>query len=215
MSTLEAKAGMNDTTGRSTPRPAWSLWSGIGIATGGALLLIATLLEIPLLDDPNSGVLGLFAVTFLASTIIHAAAMVPLTGGATGDAGAVGRSLLGRFALLGFGGLFLTSQIVYFVVVYAMPAVDDYSGVLSLTTGLGLAQLVLLLVGSLVIVRAGVATGSARWALLALTVVAIVTGVVGNATDSTEVATSAHLVSTVTQIVVGIVFIAYTPRHHR
>jgi hypothetical protein len=73
---------------------------------------------------------------------------------------------------------------------------------------LGIGQLVLLLVGSIVIVRAGVAVGAARWALLALTAVAVITGAVANGTDSYEVATLALLSSTGAQIVVGLVFMA-------
>ena len=188
--------------------PAWARWGGIAITVGGALLFVATLLEVPLAEagEPAPGLLALFTVLFLGSAVAHALSMIALSGGRTGADGAIGSSVAGRVALLGFGGVFLTMQAVYYTVTYALPPVEDYVGVLMLTLVLGVAQLVLLLVGSIVIVWVGVATGSSRWALLALTVVAIITGVVANATDSAEVATVALLCSTGAQIVVGLVF---------
>lgn len=198
----------------SARRPAWGVWGGGLIIVGGALLLIATLVEVPLQEDTSAGLLGLFAALFLGSTVAHALAMVPLSGGRTGADGIVGGSVLGRLALLGFGAIFLASQTVYYVVSYAMPPVQDYSGVFALTLALSVIQLLLLLIGSIVIIRAGVATGAARWAFLALTVVAVVTGAVANATDSLEVATVALLCSTGAQIVVGLV-LATTGRRGR
>ena len=195
-------------TETSTHRPVWALWGGLGITIGGALLLAATVVEYFLSEDSPSALVGLFTALFLGSTIAHALAMIPLAGGRTGANGAVGPSLVGRVALLGFGAVFMTNQFVYYAVSYAMPTVDDYSGTLAFTLALGIGQLVLLLVGSIIIVRAGVAAGAARWALLALTGVAVITGAVANATDSYEVATLALLCSTGAQIVVGLVFMA-------
>lgn len=194
-------------TGRQGTRPVWGVGGGVAITLGGVLLLIATLVEVPLWagEQPDPGLLGIFTVLFLGSTVAHAVAMIPLAGGRTGADGIVGASVVGRVALLGFGAVFLTSQTVYYVVTYALPPVDDYSGVLALTTVLGVGQLVLLLVGSIAIIRAGIATGAARWAFLALTCVAIVTGVVANAAETTEAATVALLCSTGAQIVVGLV----------
>lgn len=186
-------------------RPAWGVWGGGLITVGGTLLLIATLVEVPLQEDASGALLALFAVLFLGSAVAHALAMVPLSGGRTGADGIVGGSVVGRLALLGFGAVFLTSQTVYFVVTYALPPVDDYSGAFVLTLVLSVTQLLLLLVASLVVLRAGVAVGAARWALLALTVVAVVTGAVANAADSLAVATVALLCSTGAQIVVGLV----------
>ncbi|WP_378143683.1 hypothetical protein ACFJGV_09660 [Cnuibacter sp. UC19_7] len=190
---------------RPVRRPTWAVWGGGLITVGGTLLLIATLVEVPLQGDPSPALLGTFAALFLGSAVAHALSMVPLSGGRTGSEGIVGSSLVGRLALLGFGAVFLTSQTVYFVVTYALPPVDDYSGAFVLTLALSVTQLLLLLIASLVVVRAGVAIGAARWALLALTVVAVVTGAVANATDSLEVATVALLCSTGAQIVVGLV----------
>lgn len=186
-------------------RSAWAIWGGSLITVGGALLFLATLVEVPLQEDASPALLGLFAALFLGSTVAHAVAMVPLSGGRTGADGIVGASLLGRLSLLGFGAVFLTSQTVYFVVTYALPPVDDYSGAVALTLALSVTQLLLLLVASIVIIRAGVATGAARWAFLALTVVAVVTGAVANSADSLAVGTVALLCSTGAQIVVGLV----------
>ncbi|WP_291036456.1 hypothetical protein [Herbiconiux sp.] len=204
-----AGAATENPVGQATTevRPAWGLWGGSAITLGGALLFVATLIEVPLWQEEtlNPGLLAVFTVLFLGSTVAHAVAMIPLSGGRTGSDGIVGRSLVGRVALLGFGAVFLTMQTVYYTVTYALPAADDYSGVLALTTVLGVVQLALLLIGSLVIIRAGVATGAARWAFLALTVVAIITGATANTTESTEIATVALLCSTGAQIVVGLV----------
>lgn len=200
-------AGQREYVAPDGRRPAWALWGGAAITTGGVFLFVATLLEVPLAENAEGGLLAVFTVLFLGSAVAHALSMIALSGGRTGSDGAIGASVLGRIALLGFGGVFLALQTVYYTVTYALPAVDDYSGVLVLSTVLAVAQLVLLLVGSLVIVRAGIATGAARWALLALTGVAAITGVVANATDSAEVATVALLCSTGAQIVVGLVFV--------
>jgi len=188
-----------------TNRPTWGLWGGIAIITGGVLLMIATLIEAQLWDDSTPTLLAIFTALFLGSTVAHAVAMIPLAGGRTGSDGIVGTSSVGRFALLGFGGLFLTSQTVYYVVTYALSPVDDYSGVLTLTTVVSIGQLALLLVASIIVIRARVAEGAARWAFLALTVVSVITGAIANSTDSAEVATVALLCSTGTQIVVGVV----------
>lgn len=188
-----------------TNRPTWGLWGGIAIITGGVLLMIATLIEARLWDDSTPALLAIFTALFLGSTAAHAVAMIPLAGGRTGSDGIVGTSAIGRFALLGFGGLFLTSQTVYYVVTYALAPVDDYSGVLTLTTVVSIGQLALLLVASIIVIRARVAEGAARWAFLALTVVSVITGAIANSTDSAEVATVALLCSTGTQIVVGVV----------
>ncbi|WP_368497676.1 hypothetical protein [Herbiconiux sp. A18JL235] len=196
---------MTSTT-RSTTRPAWGVWGGLSIVIGGALLFVATLIEVPLSEQSTPGLLGLFTPLFLGSAVAHALSMMFLAGGRTGADGIVGGSMVGRLALLGFGGVFLTSQTVYYVVSYALPPVEDYSGAFALTLVLSVGQLLLLLVASVAIVRAGIATGAARWALLALTAVAVATGAVANTADSFAVATTALLCSTGAQIVVGLVF---------
>ena len=191
--------------GHKGARPGWGVWGGAAITTGGVLLMVATLVEIAYWEAPNTGLLSVFTVVFLGSTVAHSLAMIPLSGGRSGSDGIVGSSLVGRVALLAFGALFLTSQTVYYTVTYALPEVDDYSGVLILSTALGATQMVLLLVGAIVIVRAKVATGAARWAFLALSGMSILTGVIANGTGSAEVAAVALLCSTGTQIVVGLV----------
>ena len=193
-------------------RPVWGVWGGAAVLVGGTLLLAATLVEVAYWEAPNSGLLWVFTVLFLGSTVAHALSMIPLSGGRTGSDGIVGSLLVGRVALLGFGAVFLTSQTVYYTVTYALPEVDDYSGVLALSTALGAIQLLLLLVGALEIVRAKVATGAARWAFLALSGVSILTGVIANSTDSAEVAAVALLCSTGTQIVVGLVLLTARSR---
>jgi hypothetical protein len=197
---------------REGTRPAWAVWGGAAVTAGGAMLLAATLVEVAYWEAPSTGLLGVLTVLFLGSTAAHALAMIPLSGGRSGSDGIVGPSLVGRIALLAFGAVFLTSQTVYYTVTYALPEVDDYSGVLTLSTALGAIQLILLLVGAIAIIRAKVATGAARWAFLALSVVAIVTGVIANGTESAEVAAVALLCSTGAQIVVGLVLLTTRSR---
>jgi hypothetical protein len=198
--------------GSAGARPVWGVWGGAAVLVGGTLLLAATLVEVAYWEGPNGGLLVVFAVLFLGSTVAHALSMIPLSGGRTGSDGIVGSSLVGRVALLGFGAVFLTSQTLYYTVTYALPEVDDYSGVLALSTALGAIQLLLLLVGAIEVVRAKVATGAARWAFLALSGVSILTGVIANGTESAEVAAVALLCSTGTQIVVGLVLLTARSR---
>ncbi|MBK0419832.1 hypothetical protein JD276_12385 [Leucobacter sp. CSA1] len=214
----EQQSRVRAARGESAPpqraaRPAWARWGGAGVLTGGVLLLLATLVEVALAEERAPALLALFSVLFLGSTLVHAAATVALAGGRSGADGIAGRSALGRLALLAFGAVFMTNQFVYYTVSYALPPVDDYSGAFLLTGGLGIAQFVLMLTGSVGIVRGGAVSGVARWAFPALTVVALGTGMIATFTDSFAVATAALLASTVAQIVVGAVL--FTARSRR
>ena len=198
---------MNTTSTRI--RPFWSTWSGAGIALGGALLLVATLLEWVLLREDAPGLVPVFAVLFLGSAVAHAAAMWPLAFGRRGDDGAVGRSVLGMVALVVFGLAFFANQVSYFVVAYGLPEQDDYTAFGLLQTVLGATQFVALLVGAIVIARAGVATGAARWSLLVLAVLSIGIGVTAQVSGDPDVVTVVYLVSTVAQIAAGVVYLRY------
>ena len=115
---------------RAGGHPAWGVWGGVAVTIGAVLLLVATLLEGPLwqAETFDHGLLAVFSALFLGSTVAHAIAMIPLSGGRTGADGIVGSSVMGRVALLGFGAIFLASQTLYYAVTYALPPVDDYSG---------------------------------------------------------------------------------------
>ncbi|WP_159500578.1 hypothetical protein [Microbacterium sp. 18062] len=191
-----------------THQPVWARWGGAGILLGGALLLIATVLEVPLSDELIPGIFSAFAMFFLGSIVVLAVAMIPLAVGDGRELGIAGDRVVGRFALLAFGAVFLTNQTLYFVLTYALPPIGDNSGASLISGVLGIAQFALLLTASVSVVRAGIATGAARWALLALTVVAVGSGLVAAVSDDLATVTVALVSSTVSQIVVGLTFLA-------
>ena len=89
----------------SSLRPPWVRTAGILIATGGVLLTAATALEVWTDVATAATAATAFWILFLASTLAHVVAMVPLALGRGDGAGAVGASLFGKVALLGFGAL--------------------------------------------------------------------------------------------------------------
>ncbi|MCC4908085.1 hypothetical protein [Microbacterium sp. cx-59] len=193
-----------------TSHPAWARGGGGAIAVGGALLLAATVVEVPLWDDVAGPMLPLFTALFLASAVVHALAMLPLALGSTGADGVVGTPnrvtrMVGTVALLGFGAIFLLNQTLYYVTTYGAPDGAGYSTIAWFPPLLAGAQLVFLLAASIAVVRAGVATGAARWSLLALTIVAAIAGAVAGASGEVTVVTIALVSSCVAQIVVGAV----------
>ncbi|GLK16911.1 hypothetical protein [Herbiconiux flava] len=197
--------------GDAVTHPFWSSRGGAAITVGGSLLLAATVVEWLLVAQDAAGLVPLFAALFVAAAVAHAVAMVPVAFGRHGSDGAVGRSALGKAGLIVFGLAFLANQLAYLVVAYFLPAQDDYSAFLALQTALGVVQFVALLAGAIVIVRAGVATGAARWSLLVLAVLSIVLNGIGQLSGDVDVVTVVHLVSTVAQIIAGIVYL----RHRR
>lgn len=192
----------------AAPAPIWARGGGAGILIGGVLLLAATVVEAFLWDGAD--LITAFAALFLASTVAHALAMLPLALGSTGADGIAGGRMLGTVALLAFGAVFLLNQTLYFVTAYG-PSDGDGVDTSWLAPVLGATQLALLLTAAIVVVRAGRATGAARWALLALSVVAIVTGLTATAADDPAVITVALIASTVSQIVTGVVLLAHRP----
>lgn len=210
MSTVTTRTTTKHPAFAETDARAWARWGGGLIAAGGALLLAATVVEVGLRTEPTGPALPLFAVLFLASAAVLAAAMLPLALGTVAANGITGSRVRGTFALLGFGAVFFANQLVYYVMTYGTPGGADASlGWLPLT--LGIVQLVLLIVGGVGAARAGVATGAARWALLALAVVVAAAGAIASASDDVATVTIALLSSCVAQIVVGGVFVAARP----
>lgn len=183
---------------RSAPR--WAVGGGLGILIGGVLLLIATVIESGLPGGGASGLLPAFSALFLGSTVSHAVAMLPLALGSTGSNGITGSHVLGTTALLSFGAVFLANQTVY----YAMTYGGGGTSMEWLPMVLGVVQLLLLMTAAVVVLRAHVATGAARWALAALAAVATVTGVVATASEDAVTITVALISSTVAQIIVGV-----------
>ncbi|MBD3752663.1 MAG: hypothetical protein IE935_09615, partial [Micrococcales bacterium] len=66
-------------------------------------------------------------------------------------------------------------------------------------------QGILLLVGGAMIAAVGVLQGAARWAILVLALVGIALGITINASDSQAVLATAYFVSTIAQIIAGLV----------
>lgn len=193
-------------------RPAWARWGGGGIILAATLLLLATIAESILARQGGGFWNALFAVLLLGAAIAYALAMVPLALGSSGANGIVGRSVVGKLGLLGFGALFLAAEISYYVTLYLLPPVDDYSGWNAFSLALGIAQMALLLVAAIVVARGAIASGYARFALLAVVVVATVTGMIAQGTSDVTTVTVAHLISTGTQVLAGIaIAFAQTP----
>ncbi|MEH3079335.1 MAG: hypothetical protein PGN11_22240 [Quadrisphaera sp.] len=184
-------------------RPVWAVGGGAGIMTGGLLLTVATVLEAGLGDGASSSAVALFGVFYLSAAVVHAVAVLPLALGSTGSNGICGRRLLGTVALLSFGAVFLLSQVTYWVLSYGG---GGGSSVWILTVS-GLAQLVLLLTASTVIVAARVAAGAARWAFPGLTAAAVIAGIAVTTASDPAVITGALLFSTCSQVVAGAVLL--------
>jgi hypothetical protein len=191
-------------------RPRWPRTAGLLIAVGGVLLTAATAVEITADVATQPGPATAFWVLFLASTLTHVAAMVPLALGRGDGQGAVGASLVGKVALLGFGALFLANQSMYLVTAYLLPSAALTEGALAFLVGMSAAQGVALLVGGIVIVRAGVLTGGARWAVLVLALVGFALGVVLNVSTVEALSNAMYFVSTGAQIVAGLVIFRST-----
>lgn len=184
-------------------RPVWARWGGGGIVLAATLLLLATVVESILARQGGGFWSALFAVLLLGSAVAYALATVPLALGSSGANGIVGASVVGKLGLLGFGALFLAAEISYYVVLYLLPPVDDYSGWNAFSLALGVAQMALLLIAAVVVARGAIASGATRFALLAFVVVASVTGVIAQGTSDLTTVTVAHLISTGTQILAG------------
>lgn len=210
MSTVTTRATTKHPAFAETDARVWARWGGGLITVGGLLLAAATVVEVGLRTEPAGPSLPLFAALFLSSAALLAAAMLPLALGTMAANGITGSRVRGTFALLGFGAVFFANQLVYYVMTYGTTlSADASAGWLPLT--LGIVQPVLLVVGAVGAVRAGVATGAARWALGALAAVVAVAGGIASASDDVAIVTIALMSSCVAQIVVGVVFLAARP----
>lgn len=188
----------------TSPSPSWPRGAGILILTGGVLLTAATALEVGTDVSSEPGPAAAFWVLFLASTLAHVAAMFPLALGRGDGQGAVGSSLVGKIALLGFGAFFLANQSMYLLAAYLMPTAAPADGAVSFLFGMSAVQGVLLLVGGIVIARARVLTGPARWAMLVLAIIGFALGAVINASSIEALTNTMYFVSTGAQIVAGL-----------
>jgi len=185
-------------------RPPWPRAAGILILTGGVLLTAATALEIGTDVSTDPGPAVAFWVLFLASTLAHVVAMFPLALGRGDGQGAVGSSIVGTLSLLGFAAFFLANQSLYLLAAYLLPTAEPTDGATAFLFGMSAVQGVLLLVGGIVIARARVLTGAARWAILVLAVIGFALGAVINASSAEALTNTMYFVSTGAQIVAGL-----------
>ena len=148
-------------------------WGGGALAVG-AVIEVFAYLPFPHVTSA--------AVWSAASALVVLVAAIVLAVGVRGDGGIVGRSVLGRVALILFGAQGLAfAALGAFVVnpLVAAVGLDDLSGALIVPFG---AVIVLFtaatIVAGVIVVRAGVIHGVARWMLLVVAGCATVLAVI-------------------------------------
>ncbi len=178
-------------------------------AAAAVLLLVATLLELGTLPHPSDhgGLFWLFFVVFAVSILLFAYAVFPLALGSKGGNGIVGPSALGTIGLIAFGIFWLVSQVFYLISTYFSPnsALDTVS-----TVFIGLA-FIGGIIAAIVIIRAGVEKGIARWSLLVAVIVSLVTGAISAAVGDLVLTTVMEIVSTLAQLLVGVSYLPSRP----
>lgn len=184
--------------------PSWPRAAGVLILAGGVMLTVATALEVgtDVATDPAPA--AAFWVLFLGSVLAQVAAMFPLALGRGDGHGAVGSSLVGKLALLGFGAFLLANHSLYLVVTYLLPTATPSVGAMAFALGVSAVQGMLLVLGGVVIARAGVLRGAARWAILVLSLVGFALGAVVSDPANGVLTDVMYFVSTGAQIVAGI-----------
>ncbi|MDQ1138189.1 hypothetical protein QE410_002988 [Microbacterium sp. SORGH_AS 1204] len=183
---------------------SWPRTAGILILAGGVMLTGATALEVGADVATDPGPATAFWVLFLGSVLAQIAAMFPLALGRGDGHGAVGSSLVGKLALLGFGAFLLANHSLYLVVTYLMPTATPGVGAMAFVLGVSAVQGMLLVFGGVVIARAGVLRGAARWAILVLSLVGFALGAVVSDPSNGVLTDVMYFVSTGAQIVAGI-----------
>lgn len=186
-------------------RPVWRTYGGGGLLLGGSVLLFATIIEWIASADPaaGDGMLLAYGVAFVAALAVLAASVLPLALGSTGRNGVVGASMLGRVALIAYGWLFLAAQVALLFATYA----DGGGAAAVLSLALTGAQTIAAVVAVVVIARARVATGVARWSFAASVAAGIVAGAVANAAPSLEIVMIGFCVSATSIALVGLTYL--------
>jgi len=152
----------------------WQRWGGGGLLAAAVLQGLG-LLGYVLTSTRMPGLASTLADGFwlLAATALLLA-MFPLALGTGKSDGIVGSSVSGKTALIGFGGFTLLSRITtlgFFFIGFPQAG--------SITTTVDVFESVAAISGivaSVIIVRAGVVTGFARWTLLAAVSAAVLAG---------------------------------------
>ncbi len=170
------------------------------------LLIVATLLELPLLGHPSDrgALFWLFTVSFALAAIGYLLGSLQLAFGARP---VTGPSELAKAGLTVFGVFWLVAQALYLVGAYLAPA----DTLLLVSTILSLVMILGGLVAGIVIAARGTVTGIARWSLLIGVIVSGVTGAIAGG-GSAGLVTALHLVSAVVLALVGFSFLLSAPR---
>lgn len=202
---MTSAVSIDPTRSARPSRPAWQTRGGGGVLLAGALLFVATLIEHAYWSgDASSGLLlALFCVAFVACLVVYPIAMVAAVRGH----GIVGDSAVGRVALPAFGVLFGLNQGLYLLTEYVWQVEPSVLAAEIGLGALGLLQLGAALVGAVVVARAGVARGVARWILLPVLAVSTACIAVVEGSSSLNVVTTAHVVSTLGQMAVGLAYL--------
>jgi len=150
-----------------------TLWGGAGVVVSAVMAASPTLLPVA----PNDWyfLIGWLPIMQLLSTVILAAAVTVLAVGVRGESGIVGASVVGKTALIGFAVLRLVLATLPSIVPIAVDAnaLGEPSFTLLAVTNVILLSLpvMALVLAGVVVVRARVLRGFARWGLLAVALV--------------------------------------------
>jgi hypothetical protein len=191
----------------ASSRPVWQTYGGGGLLAGGALLLIATVIEwVAYAAGAGDAVLLLaYGIAFVVALAVLVFATVALALGATGRDGVVGASVFGRVALIGYGIAFLASQGALLFGTFALDGADaDAARTLSFV--LSVIQSTAGVFAAVVVARSGVARGFARWGFGVSVLVGVVAGVLASAGISLSVTMGGFCVSAISLAIAGLAF---------
>ena len=192
-------------------------WGGTGLAVAAVFpLLLNAAFLVPSIDvswmytnQPVVG--GLSAVALIAACIVLAI-------GLHGETGIAGKSVVGKLALIVFGVTHTVST-GYFS--WPAPSAGAGPAVLvvwsSLIWGIDVLSLIALAVAAFAVVRAGVLSGPARWALLAFAVTMVVALLVSTLPVIVLIPVwmGALIVSQALQLATGVLYIVEGQRARR
>ncbi len=193
---------------RSVSRPRWQTTGGGTFLAAAALLAVATLFEYPLLNDPSSRtvIFWIFVVLFAGSAILFLIASSALAFGSTGSNGIIGRSVLGKVGLLGFGVFWLLAQGIYLLWAYFLTAPDS-SAFETLTTVLTILMFASATLAGVMVAVKHIATGIARWSILIGLVISAIASTAARSTSSAELLTVLYVVSALVLAFVGVTYL--------
>jgi hypothetical protein len=152
------------------PRGTTTRWGGVGLAAAGVLLLaVGIAIGVPLSDAVLVALNG--ASVAVIAQLVQLAAAIVLAVGVHGEGGVVGRSGIGRTALIVFGAQGVAYRLLGVV---QGGAADGVPLVLVLSTAWQLAVIAAVVLAAIAVLRARVLHGPARWALVLVAAVHVV-----------------------------------------